>query len=371
MTEISTSLEALSRRDVLKGAAILSFTVALSLPAIAEGKKKVIGFLAAGPWNDYGYTQSHFDAMEELAKNQDVKITKEEGVPETADVQKSIRSMIEIDGASIIVGTAYGYFDPHMIEMAKRYPDVKFLHCGGYWKEGMPENLSSYFAYSDEVAYIAGVVAGKMAAGKPIGYVASKPIAGVLAAVNAFALGARSIDGAATVELVLTGEWSDPVKEANATNSLIDKGVVVLACDVDAPKVVIDTCEQRGVLCVGRHTNLSALAPKTFLTGTEWHWIAVYNAALEGKAIDHNLRGGLAQNMVRMSPYGEAASQQARDAADAVKASLLAGTSNVYVGPIKDNTGKERIAVGVTLPITDPSWELVDWLVEGIKGSAS
>jgi basic membrane protein A len=130
--ETKTQAAAPTRRDLFKGGAVLAFATAFGIPAWAQGEKKVIGFLASGPWNDFGFTQSHLDAMEELAADPDITILKEEGVPETADVQRSIRSMIELDGAQIIVGTSYGYFDPHMIEMAKAYPDVQFLHCGGY-----------------------------------------------------------------------------------------------------------------------------------------------------------------------------------------------------------------------------------------------
>jgi len=372
MTDIDTRarLAAFTRRRLLKAAALASMVASTATPARAAGKK-VVGFLASGPWNDFGYTQSHLDAIQELAKDPNLKIIKEEGVPETADVQKSIRSMIEIDGASLIVGTSYGYFEPHMIEMAKRYPKVQFLHCGGFWTAGMPKNLTTYFAYGDEVSYISGVVAGKMAAGKPIGYVASKPVGVVLSGINAFALGARSVDPKASVQLVLTGEWSDPVKEANATNSLIDKGAGVLAIDVDAPKVVIDTCAKRGVMCIGRHTNLSSLAPKTFLTGSEWNWLPAYQAALAGKMQGQNIRGGLAQNMVRNSPFGAAVSSDARAAAETAKAELLSGKRAVYAGPIKDNTGKLRVPAGKTVAISDPSWESVDWLVEGIIGKAS
>lgn len=337
----------------------------------AQGAKKVIGFLAFGPWNDFGYTQSHFDAMQELAEDPNVTILREEGVPENADVQRSIRSMIELDGAEVIVGTSYGYLDPHMVEMAKAYPDVQFLHCGGYWTEDMPANLSTYFAFTEEVSYISGVVAGIMSDGKMVGYVASKPIGVVLSPINAFTLGVRSVAPDASVQLILTGEWSDPVKEANATNTLIDQGASVIACDVDAPKVFIDTCAERGTLCIGRHTDLSSLAPETFLTGSEWHWSSVYKIALAGGAIDNNLRGGLAEGMVRNSPYGTACSAEAIDAAEVARADILAGTRAVFEGPILDNTGTERVAAGTTIPVSDPMWESIDWLVEGVIGSAT
>lgn len=360
---------ATDRRSFLAGAAAMTMT--LAFPARAADASKIVGFLASGPWNDFGYTQSHFDAMQELAEMPGVKILREEGVPETADVQRSIRSMIELDGAEIIVGTSYGYLDPHMVEMAKAYPDVLFLHCGGFWTDGMPSNLVTFFAFSEEVSYITGVVAGEMAGDGVIGYVASKPIGLVLSPVNAFTLGARSVNPDVKVQLIMTGEWSDPVKEANATNTLVDQGVSVIACDVDAPRVVIDTCEQRGVPCIGRHANLSSLAPTMFLTGSEWRWSSFYMDAVHGEPMAGNVRGGLAEELVRTSPYGAACSEAAKAAADAARSKILAGALDIFAGPIFDNKGAERIPAGTTIAVNDPQLETVDWLVDGVIGSAT
>ena len=137
-----------------------------------------------------------------------------------------MKSMIEIDGAKVIFPTSFGYFDPHVLGWPRSIPNVMFLHCGGLWNaEKHPKNVGSYFGYIDECQYLSGIVAGHTTKSKKLGFVAAKPIPQVRRNINAFTLGARSVDPKIDVHVIFTGDWSDPVKEAEATNSLIDKGV--------------------------------------------------------------------------------------------------------------------------------------------------
>ena len=134
--------------------------------------------------------------------------------------------MIAQDGATLLFPTSFGYFDPHILAVAPKNPDVRFSHCGGLWTEGKhPKNVGSFFGYIDECQYLNGVIAGHMTKSKKIGFVAAKPIPQVLRNINAFTLGARSVDPNITCTVIFTGDWSMPVKEAEATNSLADQGV--------------------------------------------------------------------------------------------------------------------------------------------------
>ncbi len=154
---------------------------------------------------------------------------------------------------------------------------MKFLHCGGLWDEGKhPKNVGSYFGYIDECQYLSGIVAAHATKTKKLGFVAAKPIPQVLRNINAFTLGARSVNPKITCTVIFTGDWSMPVKEAEATNSLIDQGVDVITCHVDSPKVVVETAETRGIYVCGYHASQAALAPKGYLTGAEWNWEKVY-----------------------------------------------------------------------------------------------
>jgi basic membrane protein A and related proteins len=335
-----------------------------------------VGFIYVGPKDDYGYNQAHAEAAAQLKKMPGIKIVEEENVPETVAVQKTIQSMIELDGASLMFPTSFGYFDPHMLAMCAKYPKVQFRHCGGLWdKSKHPANAGSYFGYIGQAQYLSGIVAAHATKSKKIGFVAAKPIPQVLINVNSFALGARSVDPSITCQVIFTGEWSLAVKEAEATNALIDQGVDVITMHVDGPKVVVQTAAQRGAFVTGYHANQSPLAPDKYLTGAEWNWIEIYkgfiSAAQAGKAPENFVRGGLPEGFVKMSPYGSAVSEAARKNADAVKADMMKGGFSVFKGPLKDNKGKEVISSGKSFVETAIELESMDYLVEGVLGSTS
>jgi simple sugar transport system substrate-binding protein len=333
-----------------------------------------VGFVYVGPKSDYGYNQAHAQGAAALAKLPGVKIREEEMVPETVAVQKTMESMIKLDGATLLFPTSFGYFDPHILKEAEKNKNVTFFHCGGLYQEGKhPANVGSYFGYIDEAQYVAGIVAGLTTKSNKLGFIAAKPIPQVLRNINSYTLGARSVNPKATTTVIFTGDWAMPVKEAESANSLIDQGVDVLTMHVDSPKVIVETAERRGAFVTGYHANQSALAPKGYLTGAEWNWAKVYTDYVTwiqaGKSYPHLLRGGLKDGFVKVSPYGKAVSAAAKKKADAAKAKFMDGTMVVYKGPLKDNTGKEVLAAGAAQAQRDIALESMNYLVEGVKGS--
>ena len=353
---------------MLAGAAPLAFA---SVASAAD--PYTVGFIYVGPKTDYGYNQAHAQGAAAVAKLPGIKVKEEEMVPETVAVQKTMESMINLDGAKLIFPTSFGYFDPHILKMAAKYPNVTFLHCGGLYTEGKhPKNVGSYFGYIDEAQYVSGIVAALSTKSNKLGFIAAKPIPQVLRNINSYTLGARSVNPKATTSVIFTGDWSMPVKEAEAANSLIDQGVDVLTSHVDSPKVITELAERRGIYVTGYHANQSALAPKGYLTGAEWNWGKVYKDYFEwlqaGKSYPHLLRGGLKEGFVKLSPYGKAVSAATKKKADEAKAKFMAGTMVIYKGPIKDNTGKVVIAAGTEEKQTDVNLEKMDYLVEGVVG---
>ena len=366
----------MSRREALGylgAAGALGALAPWRVGRVVAADKLIVGVIYVGPRDDYGYNQAQAQAAAELKKLPGVTVIEQEKVPETADVQKTMGSMIEQDGATLLFPTSFGYFDPHMLKMAEKYPKVRFAHCGGLWTEGKhPKNTGSYFGYIDECQYLNGVVAGHTSKSKKIGFIAAKPIPQVLRNINAFTLGARSVDPKITTQLVITGDWSLPVKEAEAANSMIDQGVDVITCHVDSPKVIVETAERRNIFVCGYHANQAALAPKGYLTGAEWSWVTPYTLhvkdAMAGKPLVNFLRGGLREGFVRPSAYGKAVSDPARKAADGIKAQMVKGDYVIFKGPIKDNAGKTVIAGGTAQKQTDPVLEQMSYLVEGVIG---
>jgi basic membrane protein A len=362
----------IGRRALLGGAA---GAAAFGLTGAANAQKPlVIGFVYVGPRDDYGYNQAHAEAAAILKKMPGLKVQEEEKVPETVAVEKTMESMINLDGATLVFPTSFGYFDPYMLRVAAKYPKIQFRHCGGLWTEGKhPMNTGSYFGYIDEAQYVSGIVAGMTTKTNKLGFIAAKPIPQVLRNINAFTLGARSVNPKATTAVVFTGDWSMPSKEADATNSLADQGVDVITMHVDSPKIIVEQAEKRGIFVTGYHASQAPLAPKGYLTGAEWNWGNVYTQYVQwvrGKSeYPHLLRGGFKEGFIKMSPYGAAVSADAKTKADAAKAALTDGSLVIFKGPLSDNAGKQIIAPGASLVQTDVSLEKMAYLVEGVKGS--
>jgi basic membrane protein A and related proteins len=366
-----------TRRRLLAGSALGGASLALpgALRSAFAQAPITVGIIYVGPRDDFGYNQAQAEAAAELRKMPGIKLVEEENVPETQAVQKSMQGMISQDGATLLFPTSFGYFDPHMLAVAAKNPKVRFAHCGGLWSAGKhPVNTGSFFGYIDEAQYLNGVIAGHMSKSRKLGFVAAKPIPQVLRNINAYTLGARSVDPTITTTVIFTGDWSMAVKEAEATNSLADQGADVFTMHVDGPKVVVETAAKRGRMVCGYHASQAKLAPAAYLTGAEWNWLTAYkqivDAARTGKPHPNFVRGGLKEGFVKSSPYGSAVSEGARKNAEAVRAKMMAGAFDIFAGELKDNTGKVVIPKGKAFKQTDVELEGMNYLVEGVIGKA-
>ncbi len=213
-----------------------------------------------------------------------------------------------------------------------------------------------------------------MSKSKKIGFIAAKPIPQVLRNINAFTMGARAVDPKITCNAIFTGDWSMPVKEAEATNSLSDQGIDVFTMHVDSPKVIVETAAKRGKMVCGYHASQAKLAPNAYLTGAEWNWMTAYtrilDAARTGKPHPNFVRGGLKDGFVKSSPYGAMVPEGARKNAEDIRARMIAGSFDIFAGELKDNTGKVVIPKGKAFKQTDIELEGMNYLIEGVIGKA-
>ena len=346
----------------------------------AQNTKPItIGFIYVGPKDDFGYNQAHAEAAAKMASAfPGVKLVEEASIPETTAVQETMRNMIEQDGAKVIFPTSWGYFDPHSLKLAKEYPDVQFFHPNHPLDSSHPKNVGSYFSSLIEPAYLTGIVAASMSKTGKLGFVIPKPIPVVLQEVNSFTLGAKSVNPNVVVQAIFTGDWSLPIKEAEATNSLIDQQADVIITRVDSPKTVITTAEQRGAYSCGYHVNEQTIAPKGFLTGVEWNWERIYRNYAEslqnGKTLMDGgippvLAGSLKEEFSKISGYGNVVDSKAKAAVDAAKQQLVAGDLTIFKGELKDNRGNVVIPAGEAYKLGDARLNSINWLVEGVEGN--
>jgi basic membrane protein A and related proteins len=333
-----------------------------------------IGFIFVGPKDDYGYNQAAYQGSQQVAKAfPDLEVLTAENVPEDDNATRVMEGMIR-KGAKIIFATSYGHKDP-ALKVAAAHPDVVVLQQGNIVDGAVPANFGTYFGTVYEPVYLAGIAAGKATKTNKLGYVYAFPISQTLDNINAFQLGAASVNPAAKTYVVNTSSWCDPAKQAEATKSLLSQGVDVISQHQDCTATVIRATEAAGAYTVGYHADASALAPKGWLTGSQWDWGPLYTkmvrTVLDGKftgsPYNANFRVGLktGDNPFVQSPYGPSVTDETKKLIDEAKAKISKDGSP-FLGPVADQDGKVRIPAG-TVP-DYKTIESIDYFVKGVVG---
>lgn len=330
----------------------------------AAGKTKA-AFVYVSSAKDGGYSMAHELGRQYVAKNMpDVETSFMESVPEGADSERVI-NQLAAQGNKIIFTTSFGYMDP-TINVAKKFPDITFLHCSGF---KTAPNVGTYFGRMYEARYVTGIVAGKQTKTNTIGFVAAFPIPEVIRAINAFTLGVQSVNPDAKVKVLWTNTWYNPSTEKQAALTLIDAGADVIAQHQNTPGPQ-QAAEERGVYGIGYNVDMSANAPKASLTSAIWNWGPYYEKTIKevqaGTWKSSAYWGGMKDKVVDIAPYGPAVTNETKKLADAAKQNIIDGKLVVFAGPLYDQTGAERVAAGQAL--TDKDLLSIDWFVKGVDG---
>ena len=333
-----------------------------------EGPCLIIGALHGGPVTDAGYNQAMHDSIMEIQDNIPcVEIIEAENVPEEAGATSTIENMIQ-QGAGMIIATAFNHQYP-ALELSQKYPDVVFEHAGG-WEMG--QNFANFFGEPPDTWYMMGVAAGQMTESNKLGFVAAFPLGWTSTFINAYTLGAQSVNPDVETIVTYTFGWGDSAKEADATNSLINQGADVITMHVDSPATVLSTAESRGAYSIG-FQSLAAqqFAPDNWITGVGYTlggtltWLA--SGVIDGTWEPIFLRCGTADGCMAIAPFGPKVPQEVQDKVNEVKDEIEAGTLVVFTGPIVDQDGNVKIPEGEVL--TTDLMGSVDWFVKGVVGS--
>jgi basic membrane protein A len=356
----------MNRRKLLALSAVAMLGMATATPSFADEPLKV-GFIYVGPVGDAGWTYAHDQGRLALEKELGAKIktTYVESVPEGADAERVIRKLAA-DGNKLIFTTSFGYMNPTE-KVAKAFPNVVFLHATGF---KMSKNMGVYETRLYEGAYLNGVVAGKMTKSNKLGVVASFPIPEVIRNINAFTLGAQSVNPAIKTKVIWVNSWYDPAKERQAAETLVAQGVDVMNQNTDSP-ATLQVAQEKGVYGFGWDSDMSKFAPKAHLTASTNNWGGYYidttKAVLAGTWKSNEVHGGLKEGMVKMSPLNPVVSADAAKAFEAKKAALAAGTFNPFMGPIKDQSGAIKYPAGTAVPAKDLA--SMNFYVQGVEGA--
>ncbi len=345
-------------------------TVCFSVNAFAFAPKKEIkaGFVYVGPVGDAGYTYAHDQGRKEMEKLPYVApSTFVESVPEGAESARVITGLVR-KGDNLIFTTSFGFMDA-TIDVAKRNPEIIFMHCSGY---KTAKNVGTYFGRMYEPRYLSGIIAGKMTKSNIIGYVGAFPIPEVIRGINAFTLGVRSVNPKAEVRVVWTQTWFDPGVERDAADSLLDVGADILAMHQDAP-ATLQAAEARGAYVIGYNSDMRTFAPHAFLTAPIWNWGALYTKIAEevhnGTWKSSQIWWGMKEDLVRLAKFSDKVPADVQALVTEKTKEIKAGTLRPFTGPIKDQSGKIVIPAGQSA--TDGALLGMNYFVEGVQGTIS
>jgi len=324
------------------------------------------GFVYIGPVGDAGWTFAHDQGRRALEQLPFVtKTSYIEGVPEDPSMVREAIDGLVADGANLIFTTSFGYMDA-TIEAAGRHPNVVFMHCSGFKTAA---NAGTYFAREYEARYLAGMLAGGTTKSNILGYVAAFPIPEVVRGIDAFMLGARSVNPDAQVHVLWTGTWYSPGIERQTADRLLDEGADVLTMHQDSPAVV-QAAEQRGKYALGYHSDMSSFAPHATLASVAWNWAPLYRKIAtdvhEGNWEAYKLWWGLDQGAVELAGLNASLPSALRSQVLVAEQAIKDGTKRIFEGTISDADGVVRVPSGKVL--TDAELLTMDYFVLGVKG---
>jgi simple sugar transport system substrate-binding protein len=352
----------MNRRTLLASAAMALGLVATGVRAEEPLK---VGFIYVGVPGDGGWTYQHDQARQEMEAHFGGKVVTSfiENVPEGADAERAI-TQLALDGNKLIFTTSFGFMDA-TVNVASKFPDVKFEHATGY---KLASNLSVYDARFYEGRAVIGTIAGRMTKSNKIGYIGSFPIPEVIQGINSSFIHARKVNPNVEMKVVWAYTWFDPAKEADAASALIAEGVDVILQHTDstAPQA---KAQEAGIYTFGQASDMAAYKPRPRLSSIIDHWSPYYidrvQAVLDGKWESKASWTGIKEGTVQIGEITEAVPAEVKAEAEAVQASIADGSYHPFTGPLKKQDGSDWLAEGQVA--TDADLQGMNFFVEGIK----
>ena len=352
----------MKRRTLLGSAAAL--VAVMAAPAFAQDEKLKIGFIYVGPVGDGGWTYQHDLARQAVEKEfgDKVETTFIESVPEGADAERAL-TQLALAGNKMIFATSFGFMDATM-NVAKKFPDIKFEHATGYKRA---ENVATYDARFYEGRAVIGTIAGRMTKSNKIGYIGSFPIPEVIQGINSAYIHARKVNPNVEMKVVWAYSWFDPAKEADAAAALIAEGVDVFMQHTDST-APLAKAQEAGALGFGQASDMSAFAPSPRISSIVDNWTPYYikrvGQVLDGTWTSEGVWLGIGDGEVEIGEITDAVPAEVKAEAEALKASIASGEYHPFTGPLKKQDGSDWLADGQKA--TDEELSSMNFYVEGI-----
>ncbi|MDB6181829.1 BMP family ABC transporter substrate-binding protein [Paracoccus fistulariae] len=353
----------MKRRTLLASAVAIS-AMSLALPAAAQDEPLKVGFIYVGPVGDGGWTYQHDQGRQavEAEFGDRVETTFIESVPEGADAERAI-TQLALAGNKLIFTTSFGFMDA-TINVAQKFPDVKFEHATGYKRA---ENVSTYDARFYEGRAVMGTIAGRMTESNKIGYIGSFPIPEVIQGINSSYIHAKKVNPDVEMKVVWAYSWFDPAKEADAASALLAEGVDVILQHTDST-APLAKAQEAGAIGFGQASDMSAFKPNPRVSSIIDNWAPYYiervGAVLDGSWESKATWAGIGDGEVEIGEITDAVPAEVKAEAEALKDKIASGEYHPFTGPLNKADGSAWLAEGQTA--TDEELAGMNFFVEGI-----
>ena len=346
---------------------LTSAAMALGLATGAMAEPMKVGFVYVGPVGDGGWTHEHDQGRlaVEAEFGDDVETMFVENVAEGPDAER-VMTQMALNGAKLIFTTSFGYMD-QTINIAKKFPNVRFEHATGYKQA---DNVSVYSARFYEGRAIQGLIAGEMTKSNIIGYIGSFPIPEVVRGINSAYIHAKKVNPDVTFKVIWVYTWFDPAKEADAAKVLIEQGADVILQHTDSTAPLAAAAEAGNVIGFGQASDMSEYTDGPRVSSIIDNWAPYYiertRAVMDGTWTSVNTWDGIGAGMVGIGAMTDKIPADVQDAANALQASIASGEYHPFTGPLKKQDGSDWLGDGETAD--DGTLAGMNFYVEGIEG---
>lgn len=327
------------------------------------GEAITVGLILNGSADDRSWSQSHYEGLAAAVEELGIDFVYRENVVES-DLEITVDELIE-ESCEIIICNSFGYGE-YLDEVSKKYPEVYFYHASGIENS---DNVTTYFGRMYQARYLCGIAAGLQTETNEIGYVAAFPLSEVNRGINAFTLGARSVNPEAKVYVSWTNSWVDDEAAEKASLQLVENhNIDILTMHTDSVKP-LEIADKNGIMSIGYNFSNSEMYPDTYLTAAVWNWENFYTPQIND-CIQHKFNGdgywnGIETGIVSLAPLGKNAKQGIAEKVEEELEKMSKGMFDVFYGPVYDSEGNVRVAEGESMS-DDVMLNSFDWYVEGV-----
>jgi basic membrane protein A and related proteins len=359
-------LNNLTRRTLMKGLAATGLAGTFGgKAAFAADEPLGIALVVPSPVGDVGWGHALAAGLDPVkaAYGDKVKVTVIENIAEGPDADRIMNKTVA-DGNKFLIAGSFGYQNG-ALQIARRDPSVTVLHASGFQ---VAPNFSPFAAKYFQGTYLLGIAAAKLSKTGKLGSVSAFAIPELITSINAFTLGAQTVNPDIEVSVVWVNSWFDPAKEQEAAKALMAQNCDVIFSNAQDTPSVISACEEAGVYAFNLNSSMKKYAEKKYLgcVATDWSpfFKASVDAHLAGSFKGANTFLGVSDKVVQVVDWNPDIPADTMAKIKEIEAKIADGSFSPFTGPITKADGSEGVAAGATMD--DGAIVAMDWHVKGV-----